>query len=173
MESSPQNIWQQVVKVLDEKLDRHNLETWIVPIKAMEITDSALRLGVPSKFFASWLEEHHLDTIKTALRNLTGAALDVEFVILATHEPPAETVSEEEEPEDSAADTPVRRSASGTYLNQKYTFKSFVVGGGNSSPMLPPWRWPSSPPGHITHSLYMAGSAWARPISCRPSALTC
>jgi chromosomal replication initiator protein len=132
MELSPQDIWQQVVKVLDGKLDRHNLETWIVPIKAQELNDTALRLGVPSKFFASWLEEHHLDTIKTVLRSITGAALGVEFVILATHEPPPETVSEEEEPEDSAADTPIRRSASGTYLNPKYTFKSFVVGGGNS-----------------------------------------
>jgi chromosomal replication initiator protein len=132
MESSPQDIWQEVVKVLDDKLDRHNLETWIVPIKALELTDSALRLGVPSKFFASWLEEHHVDTMRMALRNITGAALDVEFEILATHEPPPETVSEEEEPEPTAADTPVRRSASGTYLNPKYTFKSFVVGGGNS-----------------------------------------
>ena len=133
MDSSPQDVWQQIVRVLDEKLDRHNLETWIVPIKAIEITDSALKLGVPSKFFASWLEEHHLDTIRTALKDITGASLDVAFQTLTTDEPPLETVSEEEEePAEAAPDTPVRRSASGTYLNPKYTFKSFVVGGGNT-----------------------------------------
>jgi chromosomal replication initiator protein len=132
MESSPQDIWQQVVKVLDDKLDRHNLETWIVPVKALEITDSSLRLGVPSKFFASWLEEHHVDTIKTALRDITGAGLDVEFAILSPHERPPEAVSEEEESREAKRETPVRRSADGTYLNPKYTFKSFVVGGGNT-----------------------------------------
>ncbi len=132
MESSPQGIWQQVVKVLDDKLDRHNLETWIIPIKALELNDAALRLGVPSKFFASWLERHHLDTMKAALKNITGADLGVEFTILATHEAPPEALCEGEDPEDPAADTPVRRSASGTYLNPKYTFKSFVVGGGNT-----------------------------------------
>ena len=132
MDSSPQAVWQQVVKVLDEKLDRHNLETWIAPIKVLELDDTVLRLGVPSKFFASWLEEHHLDTMKTALKNITGANLDVEFKILDSHQPPPEALSEEEEPETSADDTPVRRSASGTYLNPKYTFRSFVVGGGNT-----------------------------------------
>jgi chromosomal replication initiator protein len=132
MEGSPQDIWQQVVKVLDDKLDRHNLETWIAPVKALEINDTSLRLGVPSKFFASWMEEHHVDTIKAALRNITGAELDVEFAILSSHEPPPETISEEEESRETKHETPVRRSADGTYLNPKYTFKSFVVGGGNT-----------------------------------------
>lgn len=132
MESSPQDIWQQVVKVLDDKLDRHNLETWIAPVKALEITDNSLRLGVPSKFFASWMEEHHVDTIRVALKDVTGADLGVEFAILSIHEPPPEAVSENEEPREAKQETPVRRSADGTYLNPKYTFKSFVVGGGNT-----------------------------------------
>ncbi len=132
MESSPQDIWQQVVKVLDDKLDRHNLETWIAPVKALEITDNSLRLGVPSKFFASWMEEHHVDTIRAALKDVTGADLGVEFAILSIHEPPPEAVSENEEAREAKQETPVRRSADGTYLNPKYTFKSFVVGGGNT-----------------------------------------
>jgi chromosomal replication initiator protein len=132
MESSPQDIWQQVVKVLDDKLDRHNLETWIAPVKALEITDNSLRLGVPSKFFASWMEEHHVDTIRAALKDVTGADLGVEFAILSIHEPPPEAVSENEEAREAKQVTPVRRSADGTYLNPKYTFKSFVVGGGNT-----------------------------------------
>lgn len=132
MESSPQDIWQQVVKVLDDKLDRHNLETWIAPVKALEITDNSLRLGVPSKFFASWMEEHHIDTIRAALKDVTGADLGVEFAILSIHEPPPEAVSENEPAREAKQETPVRRSADGTYLNPKYTFKSFVVGGGNT-----------------------------------------
>ncbi len=132
MEASAQHVWQQVVRVLNDKLDRHNLETWIVPVRPIELTDTALRLGAPSKFFASWLEEHHLDTIRAAIKDITGADLDIDFVILTSHEPPPEVVSEDEETVRAAADAPVRRSASGTYLNPKYTFKSFVVGGGNT-----------------------------------------
>jgi chromosomal replication initiator protein len=132
METSPQDLWQQVVRVLDERLDRHNLETWIIPVKPVEAETGLLRLGVPSKFFASWLEEHHLDTIQSTLRELTGRDFNVEFEIISASHPPAEVAVDEGETPETAASTPVRRSADGTYLNPKYTFKSFVVGGGNT-----------------------------------------
>jgi len=132
MEASYQDVWQQVVTALDGRLDRHNLETWILPVKPIEASTNSLKLGVPSRFFASWLEDHHAETIKAVLKEITGNHYDLEFAILAAHEPPPELITGGNGPPSVDAEAPARRSANGTYLNPKYTFKSFVVGGGNT-----------------------------------------
>jgi chromosomal replication initiator protein len=35
-------------------------KTWFEPIKSVELTDNALYIQVPSKFFYEWLEEHYV-----------------------------------------------------------------------------------------------------------------
>jgi hypothetical protein len=38
-------------------------KTWFEPIKSVELTDNALYIQVPSKFF-EWLEEHYVKLLK-------------------------------------------------------------------------------------------------------------
>jgi chromosomal replication initiator protein len=125
MEASASEIWKQAVTLLDEKIDRHNLETWILPVKPLGIDGALFTLGVPSKFFATWLDEHHAPVLQETLREITGKDFDLKFSIVATDDPPLEAVSEH-----PSAPAP-RRTVDGTYLNTKYTFKSFVVGSSN------------------------------------------
>ncbi|RLF43114.1 MAG: chromosomal replication initiator protein DnaA, partial [Thermoplasmata archaeon] len=124
METSATEIWKQAVARLDSKLDRHNFETWIVPIKPLGIDGNSFRLGVPSRFFANWLQEHHAPVLRETLKEITGTDFELNFSVIATEEPPPEIISQTE----VAAP---RRTANGTYLNPKYTFQSFVVGSSN------------------------------------------
>ena len=125
MATSADEIWKQAVVLLDKKIDRHNIETWILPAKALGIDEPYFTIGVPSKFFATWLEEHHSDIIRDALRQVSGRDFELRFSILSSDRPPPEATTD---PIPAAAP---RRSVIGTNLNPRYTFKSFVVGGSN------------------------------------------
>ncbi len=125
MVTSADEIWKQAVVLLDRKIDRHNIETWILPAKALGIDEAYFTIGVPSKFFATWLEEHHSDIIRDALRQVSGRDFELRFSILSSDRPPPEATTD---PVPAAVQ---RSRAIGTNLNPKYTFKSFVVGGSN------------------------------------------
>jgi chromosomal replication initiator protein len=125
MEASASEIWKQAVSCLDGRIDRHNLETWIMPVKPLGIDGEAFTLGVPSKFFATWLEEHHVHVLREALKEVAGREFEIKFSIVASDQPPPEAVVEH-----TQASAP-RRTVNGTYLNPKYTFRSFVVGSSN------------------------------------------
>jgi chromosomal replication initiator protein len=125
MPMSVDEIWKDALSHLDKKIDRHNLETWIFPARALGMDDTHFTIGVPSKFFATWLEEHHADIIRDALRLVAGREFELRFAILASDRPPPVATA------DPMPAMTVRRSAIGTNLNPKYTFETFVVGGGN------------------------------------------
>lgn len=126
MGPSPAEVWNQALAVLDGKIDRHSLETWILPTKPLEIKDTHFTLSAPSRFHATWLEAHHGSALKEALKAATGLDYDLSFIVAQAEPAPFEVVAEPG-PEPQAR----RRSTNGTYLNPRYTFKSFVVGGGN------------------------------------------
>jgi chromosomal replication initiator protein len=125
MTGQADEVWKQALTKLDKKIDRHNIETWILPTKALGMDETYFHIGVPSKFFATWLEEHHADIIRDALKQVSGRDFQLRFSIMSSDRPPPEATS------DPTPTITPRRSAIGTNLNAKYTFKSFVVGGGN------------------------------------------
>ena len=126
MEPSPTEIWNQALTILDSKIDRHTLETWILPAKPLGLADGMFTLAVPSNFFATWLEAHHAPVLKDALREVTGTACDLGFTVVSADRPPLEAVAQ---PTPQAE--PRKRTTNSVYLNPRYTFKSFVVGGNN------------------------------------------
>jgi chromosomal replication initiator protein len=129
MEPSPAEIWNQTLAALDGKIDKHSLETWILPARPLEIKDARFTLSAPSKFHATWIENHHGPLLREALKAATGLDYDLSFIVAEADPPPFEILAEHA-PESPAGQTR-RRPASGTYLNPKYTFRSFVVGGSN------------------------------------------
>jgi len=126
MEPSVSEVWHQALEVLGTRIDRHNLETWILPVRPLGADDGSFTLGVPSRFFATWLEQHHTSTLREVLRQVTGRDLEIAFTILPG-EAPHEAVAGPD-PETTAVREPRRRTANGTYLNPRYTFSRFVVG---------------------------------------------
>jgi chromosomal replication initiator protein len=125
MTGQADEVWKQALTKLNEKIDRHNIETWILPTKALGMDETYFHIGVPSKFFATWLEEHHADIIRDALKQVSGREFQLRFSIMSSDRPPPEATS------DPRPTITPRRSAIGTNLNPKYTFNGFVVGGGN------------------------------------------
>ncbi len=123
METNLDEIWRKTTDLLSTKLDRHNFDAWIAPMKPLRVEGESLVFGVPSRFFASWIEMHHLSAIRSAIIATTGKDYNISFQVLETREIPNEIVVEEQ--------PPLRRTVAGSPLNPRYTFKNFVVGNSN------------------------------------------
>ncbi|MEQ8181675.1 MAG: DnaA N-terminal domain-containing protein, partial [Smithellaceae bacterium] len=125
-----ETIWDKATKVIQEKLNKQNFDTWIKPIKIIELEDKCVRLAVPNKFFKDWLLDNYFPVIKTSLESVVGIELDVEFVLSKDKEKKVNLTNTNHEVEDAAKTAPPVsvRTGNSSPLNINYTFERFVVG---------------------------------------------
>jgi chromosomal replication initiator protein len=128
VDSHSQEIWQQVLSVIQTKLSKPSFETWFKPIKTSVITDSSLVIYAPNKFAMEWLESRYARLIQATVQETTGLTLDVKLA-LETDEPKQPAGSLEAVP--SARVVPGVQEDVISNLNPKYTFETFVIGAGN------------------------------------------
>ena len=55
--------------------------TWFLPLEPMHLEDKKLKVGIPSKFFSEWLEEHYHNLIYSALGDVMDDKATIEFVV--------------------------------------------------------------------------------------------
>lgn len=120
------DLWDLALKHIKEKISRPSFETWLENTKAEAIDNNTLTISAPNEFAKDWLQERYTELINNILIEVTGAELEVKFVI------------PEEEAAESIQATPKSASQGNsdstiqkTMLNPKYTFDSFVIGSGN------------------------------------------
>jgi len=58
MNITAQSVWDNCLSFIEDNITPQAFKTWFEPIKAVKLTDGALSIQVPSKFFYEWLEEH-------------------------------------------------------------------------------------------------------------------
>jgi chromosomal replication initiator protein len=113
------NLWDQVLARLETKLNRHSFATWFRPTTFVDFSGSRLAVRVPNAQFKDWLSKNYLSVITEALVELDHPNLELSFETEAKAPPATHSGDAEREP------------ATGTALNPKYTFESFVVGSSN------------------------------------------
>lgn len=127
MDSHTQDLWQQVLSIIQTKLSKPSYDTWFKATKAKFIDESLLEIIAPTTFAAEWLENKYTNLIKSTLydylnRNINikysiGEAKSAEQSVVFPAKQPATPVSAEEAP--------------ANMLNPKYTFDTFVIGTNN------------------------------------------
>jgi len=65
--TTAESVWNRCLLFIRDNVSEQVFKTWFEPIVAMELTDNALYIQVPSKFFYEWLEEHYVKILKSAL----------------------------------------------------------------------------------------------------------
>ncbi|MGL4581743.1 MAG: chromosomal replication initiator protein DnaA [Flavobacterium sp.] len=70
---SAESVWNNCLDFIKDNIQEQAFKTWFMPIKAIELTENALYIQVPSKFFYEWLEEHYVKILKVALTKQLGA----------------------------------------------------------------------------------------------------
>ena len=68
-----ESVWNNCLEFIKDNIQEQAFKTWFMPIKAIELTENALYIQVPSKFFYEWLEEHYVKILKVALTKQLGA----------------------------------------------------------------------------------------------------
>ena len=72
MNKTAQSVWENCLLFIKDNIHDQAYKTWFEPIKSVELTDNALYIQVPSKFFYEWLEEHYVKLLKLALTKELG-----------------------------------------------------------------------------------------------------
>ena len=76
-----QTVWGNCLNFIKDNIQPQAYKTWFAPIKAVKLTDNALSIQVPSKFFYEWLEEHYVKILKVALTKELGEHAKLVYII--------------------------------------------------------------------------------------------
>ncbi|WP_340063424.1 chromosomal replication initiator protein DnaA [Ascidiimonas aurantiaca] len=81
MSITAQTVWENCLSFIKDNIQPQAYKTWFEPIKSVKLTDNALSIQVPSKFFYEWLEEHYVKLLKVALTRELGENAKLVYVI--------------------------------------------------------------------------------------------
>jgi chromosomal replication initiator protein len=131
VEGPTNDLWQEVLTVIQTKLSKPSFDTWLKSTKANVFTDSSIVICAPNNFAREWLESRYTKLISSTIFEFIGKQVDVKFII--------ET---EDQKSSSAAVTTLVTPPKGpaivsqeenftNMMNARYTFDTFVIGSGN------------------------------------------
>lgn len=125
--------WQQISNHLAAELSQELHSLWIKPLVCRRFDDQVIELCGPDRFFCSWVADHFLPEIKTALTSLGKEDVRIVFAVNEAKAggpeftPPAPGAVREQLclPTISKVPALVRT------LNPRYVFDEFIVGASN------------------------------------------
>ncbi|ARN79177.1 chromosomal replication initiation protein DnaA [Nonlabens spongiae] len=81
MATTAASVWENCLSFIQDNINPQAYKTWFLPIKPVKLTDTALSIQVPSRFFYEWLEEHYIKLLKTALTRELGEGAKLIYAI--------------------------------------------------------------------------------------------
>ncbi|MFT5737687.1 MAG: chromosomal replication initiator protein, partial [Maribacter sp.] len=75
------SVWKDCLVFIQDNIQPQAFKTWFEPIKPVKLTENALSIQVPSKFFYEWLEEHYVRLLKVALTKELGESAKLVYII--------------------------------------------------------------------------------------------
>ena len=81
MSVTANSVWKNCLIFIKDNIQPQAFKTWFEPIKPIKLTENALSIQVPSKFFYEWLEEHYVKLLKVALTKELGETAKLVYII--------------------------------------------------------------------------------------------
>ena len=81
MNRTAQSVWDNCLEFINDNIQPQAYKTWFEPIIAVKLTENALSIQVPSKFFYEWLEEHYVKILKVSLNKELGENAKLVYII--------------------------------------------------------------------------------------------
>jgi chromosomal replication initiator protein len=75
------SVWNNCLAFIKDNIQPQAFKTWFEPIKPVKLSENALSIQVPSKFFYEWLEEHYVKLLKVALTKELGETAKLVYII--------------------------------------------------------------------------------------------
>jgi chromosomal replication initiator protein len=131
--ASGESVWNRVLRLLEGRLGREAVRTWLRPARPVTWEAGRLVLAASTRTARDWIERKYGEAIRAALEEIAGGPGRLEVVVQAGEEKPSSaprpTALLEQRP---PGGTPAGSSPfAPAPLNEKYTFENFVVGPSN------------------------------------------
>ena len=127
MDSHKQDLWQEVLAIIQTKLSKPSFDTWLKSTKATVFNDHSLVICAPNSFAREWLETRYAKMIRDTVYEYFGKQVTVKFI-----EEEEQTQHHEPAPvQPPAARVTIQEDPPANMMNPKYTFETFVIGPGN------------------------------------------
>jgi chromosomal replication initiator protein len=121
----PEDLWNNSLLKIEEKVSGSILDLWFRPIKLSQIKEQQITLDIPNRFFKDWIEDNYPEIITETIGGILGYPVTVKYKI-------AEKVDPDVKKMDIRLENRRQKLASrGIYLNPKYTFNNFIIGPSN------------------------------------------
>lgn len=75
------SVWSNCLAFIKDNIQPQAFKTWFEPIKPIKLSENALSIQVPSKFFYEWLEEHYVKLLKVSLTKELGESAKLVYII--------------------------------------------------------------------------------------------
>jgi chromosomal replication initiator protein len=127
-------IWSQVQEELRFQLAKRTYDMWLKNTSVVSADGGTFRIGVPSKLAKDWLEDRFSGLIQETLQAVTGAEVDIDFVIAPSGTRHAHAMFDDDDDHrsdnghETIAEPVVEPAVAPSELNARFRFSSFVVG---------------------------------------------
>src|SRR6185437_5898749 len=141
---TPEEQFQRVRARLRASVGEDVFTSWFARLELEEIVDDVVHLSVPTRFLCSWIQSNYAERILVAFKAETSVISRLHLTVRVNGQarprlapPPEPTVESPAEPSVAAAPRPPRDTGprpdalSGSALDPKMTFDSFVAGAPN------------------------------------------
>ncbi len=118
-------LWRECLNQIKSSISEQAFETWFNSIDMVGCTGEEITLQVPNRFHYEWLESKYTEIMSSAILNVFGSALKINYSVLIQQE-------EDSEARASKVDSLIpKQFHRASQLNNRYTFSNFIEGKGN------------------------------------------
>ncbi len=128
MDNHPQDVWQNVLQLLQTRISRPSFDTWLKSTRASQFHEQSIVICAPNNFAREWLENRYTKMIKDAVLEATGYEVEVR-IVTEEDRGAAANAPQPQLPKKPIPNEPI--AVGGSMLNAKYTFETFVIGANN------------------------------------------
>lgn len=155
----PINTWKACLLKIKENVSMMTYNTWFLPIKPIELSDSTLKVQIPSQFFWEWIDEHFNGLITRAITDVLGKDARLTYVIAEDMSfiDGGDTVSENSVTPVTPIEKPKPKHTFESNLNPRYTFDNFIKGEGNQLARAAAGAISDNPGGTSFNPLFLYG----------------
>lgn len=138
MELTASELWSRILDSAKGGVPEQSFATWLAGTDALSLTDSELHVEAPSQFHVEWIEDKYGPSLTDAASQIVGRPLTLRFHARTDGPLPIDIPSVElggegwrdPAPEGAESEETADPDIS-SHLNERYTFKRFVVGNNN------------------------------------------
>ncbi len=135
-----QDLWNQVLDVLADHINAHNLDAWFSEVRIIEVRQADVVLEVPSRFHRDWIVDNYNEAMKRAFSTVLGRSVGIDIQLQEEDRSSFGGASASEDPAMPAEpdlEPPAKQPPPEGPLgwrgrpNPEKTFENFVVGACN------------------------------------------